>query len=864
MSRMLILPHLDPGKERQTVTVDAGMTIAEMVSMAFPGLTERRHVRVVIGDNAVPQAYWPRVRPREGTTVIIRLIPGSDTLRSVLSVAVVVAAVALGQFYAPTLAGFIFPSGITGLAGAGATLAPGGVITALSTLGFTLAGTALLNALVPLPGLGSQQSGTSLAAITGLQNQANPGGVIPSILGRHRYAAPYAAPPYTEIIGDDQFVIAAFEFGHGPLNFYNHQLGDTPVSSFSDVWMEVRQGLSGDAPLSLYPQQVLEEQINALLEFGDGGSVRTTARDVTESSVDFTFMQGLVQFDDKGNQQTTYVQVRISQRPVGTVAWSIVEDFAMFGATQDLVRRTFRWTHPARGQYDILCERITAFGDTVRRLDKCTWSAIRSFRPESPFNYDKPTAKVALRIRASNQLNGIVNNYNAVPALVCKDWDAASRTWIVRETSNPASLARYVLQGPGNVRPKADSEIDLPALQDWHAFCVAKGLTYNRVQDYDATRREVLEDICRAGRAVPYDDGVKWSVRIDRPQSTYVAAITPRNSWDFQGSTPYVLFPDGHRIKFLDATNGWNQAERIVPFPGKSLAEVEVTEDMEHPGVTDPAQIWRATRRRQYELIHRPHSYSANQDWESMVLERMALAALNHDILDRDHVSARVKDVIDRTIVIDTPVTMEAGRSYAVTVRLANGSMVRRTVTTIEGDTQTLRVVGDLTGIKRGDLALFGTTIKGETIDVIIKNIERGDNLTAKLTAVDAAPIIDELTDAEVPPAWDGRVGGEVDVSDLVPAVPSVTVVGVFPDFVVTITPGTGSIAVPASYVISWRLHGGGAFTTIPIVAGTGVAIIEGFIDGDEIDVKAHAVSAYGVPSADTDIVQATMDEPTP
>jgi hypothetical protein len=79
--------------------------------------------------------------------------------------------------------------------------------------------------------------------------------------------------------------------------------------------------------------------------------------------------------------------------------------------------------------------------------------------------------------------------------------------------------------------------------------------------------------------------------------------------------------------------------------------------------------------------------------------------------------------------------------AYAITIRLANGCSVRRSVTTITGETRSLCLVGDINSIKRGDLALFGTTIRGGMIDVIVKNIERGDNLTVKLTAVDAAPI---------------------------------------------------------------------------------------------------------------------------
>jgi hypothetical protein len=855
---LLALPHIDPTRGRRRLDVAYGMTLAEMAVVALPGVPLER-VRVSIGEHVIDRKVWHRVRPHHGATVIIRAVPGDDTLRSILSVAVLVAAVALGQFYAPTLAGSLLPATFTGYGATVATASTISLVGSLATAGFAIAGSLLLNALIPVRGLGDQDKGTDRFAVTGLQNSSNPGGILPSILGQHRYAPVYAAPPYTEIIGTEQYVIAAFLFGHGGLSFTKHRLGDTPIENFDDVQMEVREGYETDAPLTLYPQQVIEEQIAVELRSGQPIG-RLTARDASEVSVDISFVQGLVKFGKEGKKEWRTVSFAISQRPAGSTDGAVVIATLDFTANrQEIIRQSYRWTLPQRGQYEIFIMRTSPNATDAQIIDRSDWSAIRSFRPESPFNFKDKLAMVALRIRASNQLNGVVNNYSAVASLLCRDWDKDSQSWVVRETSNPASLFRHVLQGPANAYPKTDDEIDLVKLQDWHEFCEEKGLTYNRVHDYNATRLDVLGDIAAAGRATPHDDGEKWSVVIDRPQSTYVSAITPRNSWDFQGTTPQVLFPDGHRVQFIDATNDWQEMERIVPFPGVDPNNVQVTEDLPLPGVTDPDQIWRATRRRQYELIHRPHTYSVSQDIESLVLARGDLAPVNHDVLDRDQVAARVRAVSDRIVTIDTPVTMQAGRSYACVFRLADGTSLRRSVITVDGETQNLTIIGDLPGVQTGNLVSFGTSIKGPVIDCIVKGVERGDNMTAKLTLVDASPIIDDLVDAEVPPAWDGRVGEATDVSSLVPAIPTISVTDAYLQFNVAVMPGTGAVALPATFAISYRLHGGGAFTIASIPASQSVLSIDGFSVGDVIDVKARAVSAYGQSSADTAIVQATL-----
>jgi hypothetical protein len=147
-NRLIVLPHIDPERGRTNMTVAAETRIADMVALAFPELPASAldRVRVMIGDCIISREVWRQVRPKPGTTVIIRMVPGNDTLRSVLSVAVLVSAIALGQFYAPTLAGLIFPNGITGLAGAGAlTAAP--IFGAIGTAGIPASGSMCLTFL---------------------------------------------------------------------------------------------------------------------------------------------------------------------------------------------------------------------------------------------------------------------------------------------------------------------------------------------------------------------------------------------------------------------------------------------------------------------------------------------------------------------------------------------------------------------------------------------------------------------------------------------------------------------------------------------------------------------------------------------
>ena len=84
----------------------------------------------------------------------------------------------------------------------------------------------------------------------------------------------------------------------------------------------------------------------------------------------------------------------------------------------------------------------------------------------------------------------------------------------------------------------------------------------------------------------------------------------------------YVTPPDGFRIQFLDATNDYKPAERIVPWPGKENAEMLLTEELVLPGKTDPAEVYREGRRKQYEAIYRPDVYTVSRDGPVQVAVR--------------------------------------------------------------------------------------------------------------------------------------------------------------------------------------------------------------------------------------------------
>jgi hypothetical protein len=775
-ARIIAQPYLDGGR-RIDAMAPAGSTIAEIVAIAIPGAPEPvlPHVRVTIGDTVIPREMWRGVRPKPATIVIVRIAPGNrGALRAALSIAVGVAALAIGQVWVAPL--------VAGAFGATAGAIAGGLATGTALL----AGTFLINSLVPLrqdqaQGAGIAQSPTY--SIQGFRNVANPDGIIPCVLGKVRFAPPYAALPYTEVANGETYIRALFLVGYGYTKIRDIKLGDTPIENFKEVEVEIREGLDTDDRVTLYPTQVLEERLsidlNQAYATTFGPHTRFTASDADEVSIDIAFPNGLFWMHTTTSGSSTVttpqaltVTLQIRMRLNGEGAWTDVVTWPITAFTQKPYNATYRWTLPARGRYEVEVTRLTgdldeinAFQQNDQFVSVSLWSAIRSFRPEYPLNFNHPLALIAVRARASKQLNGVIDNLNCEASRVCLDWDAGEEDWVEQETNNPASLLRYAMQGPMMAYPLADADIDLDLLTEWHDYCADKSLAYNRVHDFEQSVFDAWSDIAAAGRASPRDDGEKWGVVIDRAQTVVMQHITARNSWGFSGQRDYVRFPDAFRVKFYDETNSGKLAERVVPWPD-FVGEPSVTESIELPGITEPDQVWIEARRRQYELIHRRDVYNVTMDFEGACARRGDLILFNHDVLKQTQISARTRAVSGNTVTLDEIVTMEAGKTYAIRFRKLPDSegddlSILRNVTTVDGESDTVFLTGSGELPNVDDLVMFGES-DSVTKELIVREVEGAEDLARRFTLVDHAPQIETLADAETPPAWNGRVGEEI------------------------------------------------------------------------------------------------------
>ena len=740
------------------LAVAEGLTLQAMLDLAQPDPVLRQAAHIFVGDQRIDRAYWHAVRPKAGVTVTIRVVPlggggsgSKNPLRTILSIAVLAGSLALA-------------GPVAGMIGLGGEVAFFGISgTQLVGAGLGLVGTLLVNALAPpaLPSLGnlSGQSriGSPTLSIAGARNSARLWDPVPRVLGIHRQWPPLGAKTYTEQVGDDQYFRMLVTWGYGPIDISDVRIGENAIGNFDDVEIETVEGASGDPALTLFTNQVSESVLAVALTEAASWQIETSDAGIDEFSVDISFLGGLVTFDDAGNRTNRSVTVEIEYRRIDTSpdgAWTAADDSPLVttAATPSAVRRGVRQA-VTRGQYEVRLRRTTADTTSSQVFDTTTWTALRSIVNEDPINMSG-LAKTAVRIRATGQLNGVIDQLNGICGSKVLDWNGAA--WVEAITNNPASLYRSVLQDAGNARAVADSGIDLVALQDWHDYCAANGYTCNLVVDFRTTVRELLKIIAATGRAKPAKKDGLWTVLVDQAQSVPVQHFTPRNSWGFAGEKAFPEIPHAFRVRFVNAAQGYQADERIVYDDGYdatgSGGNTEATEfeGLDLVGVTTADLAWKHGRYHIATARLRPETYSLNVDPEYLVCTRGDLVRVQHDVPGFGLSSGRVVSVgndgasppLATTVTVDEICAMEAGQNYAIRFRLPDGATLLKAVDLDIGEQTTLTFTTPflLTAAPAaGDLFMFGTQ-DSETVELVVRDIIPGAHETAQLRLVDAAP----------------------------------------------------------------------------------------------------------------------------
>lgn len=766
MVTMVARPH---PFDTETVYAEAkaGQTIAELL-----GAGASHSLRVEIGGIEVPRSLWHQVRPKAGQRLTIAAFPqGGGNNNKLLKIVVLIVAVVYA-YYTQDYAGAM----------------------KIVAYGFTA-----VNILVPppqpkLPGPG--EAFDPLLSLTGTQNRATVYSPIPLVIGTVRFYPTHAALPYTEIIGSDQYLRMLLDLGPGDLDISDITIGSTPIASYHDVEWEVT------TTPTLYTNDIYELQVGTNLNTTGASDLRAGEAGSSELSVDLQFPSGLFGVDNKGKDVQGHVPVTIQYRLVGATTWlnaavatglspssgQIVSDgsslFTVSGSARKTVRVGVRWKTPSVGQYEVQVTRGAVSWDasTSANYSDMTWTVLRSISAQLPSTTG--TLKLAMRIKATDQLNSVVSTVSVLASQRIRTWDVATSSWVTSvATSNNAWVYHWLLTNcPAVARPIDAARMDIDTIVAWAADCELMGYTYNQLEQAGRTMWDIMRDVLASGRATfGMRNGLYSCVR-DVVQTTPVQLFTPYNSWQFTGNRAFFNAPHALRCQWINPEAD-NQQDELVVFADGYSADgaggttmATIYEVMDLRMCTDPIPVWRIGKYHLKSAELRPNTYAFMADVEHIVCERGDLISVAHDVVEWGAGSGRIKSIAgDRlSVTLDGAITLSTGVLYAMQVRQNTGvQQVINTSTTGSGDVATFVFASALdSAILPGDLCVIGE--RGvETTDLIVQAVEPMSDLTARITAVDAAPTV-PAAGTGTPPTFVSSITGKPWCS--APAIPVVSI----------------------------------------------------------------------------------------
>lgn len=484
------------------------------------------------------------------------------------------------------------------------------------------------------------------------------------------------------------------------------------------------------------------------------------SQDGVVTLIDFSDDRNPSLFGSVFEDSNSFVPTVTGTQQVTISSGNISLPIRIVGKQTEPLRRSFRIKFPERNQYQVRIRRVSADTNNQYIIDKASLTALKTITYEPPVDEDDVSG-TAVRMKATDQLNGSISQLNAIVSCICPDYDVDTDTWVERITSNPASLYRYVLQGSMNARPLADEKLDIAQLEYWHGVCLENGYTYNRVIDFETSLAEVLRDIASAGSASPAVVDGKRTVVIDEPKDDIVQIITPRNSWGYEGEMVYTEIPDAFRVTFRNAEKNFVQDEIIVYNDGYDESNAELYEGIDLQHVTNSTLAYQTARRYLAVIKLRPEIHTFNMDIENLVALRGDRIKFVNDVVLIGIGSARIKNVVVDSagfvtqIQVDEDISVPSDGTYYVRVRLSNGDLLYKELITSVGTTDTFDFLTPFNDSlpAKGDLCYFTET--GQEKDLIILSIQPGKDLTAQIASLDYAPEIFE--DGPIP-AFDSKI----------------------------------------------------------------------------------------------------------
>lgn len=607
----------------------------------------------------------------DGDLLAVVLLPqgggdgGSDPLRVVLMIVVAVVA----WYYAPAVAGYF-----------GGTSA-GAIGFAQAAIG--IVGMALVNAMLPPPsasmggggGYGDTKSASPTYNLSAQGNTARLGGAIPIQYGRLNVYPDFAASPYVEYEGNEQYLYQLLCIGAGEYEIEQIRIEDSDISAFEEITYQV---VNPGGTLTLFPAAVNTSGEVSGQEMLTGSTIgpfvaNSAGTMATSLAVDVVCPRGLYYAEDNGSLSAKSISFNVQARAVddnGTPTGSFVTigSHTLSAATTTPQRYTFRYPVIA-GRYEVQVTRTDAKDTSTRAGHEIVWSGLRSHIQSSSTFGD--VTLLAMKMRATNNLSAQASRkVNVTCTRKLYQWTGAawagpyatrSIAWAIADACHTVGLT--------------DSRIDLDALLYLDSIWQARGDTFDGRFDSTSTFWDALTKIAQAGRAKPYmQGGIVHIVRdqsVSLPVALYSMRNIKRNSFSLNFITPTEDTADAVQVTYFDSST-WKERTLTCKLPDSTASKPAKVELF---GVVNREQAYREGVYMAAANRYRRTMIKFETEMEGFIPSYGDLVAINHDLPQwGQHAEVVAWDSSTKTLTLSEPMNWGSGTHY-VGLRRRDGSL---------------------------------------------------------------------------------------------------------------------------------------------------------------------------------------------
>lgn len=588
---------------------------------------------VCLGGVAVLEEHWHRIKPKHGHLIEARRVPEKQVLQIVA-----VVALAYFTFGAGGMAGggFFGLTGVTGYIAAGAAY---------------LAGSMVINKLLgpkpiaakPPAALANNTNSPSYSLQAG-KNRARQFEPMGLMLGQPYCIPDLAAQPYTFFANGEQYLWQLFHFGINCASVTSLRIGQTPIENYAGVQI-MREGFdAGNTGLPVLTTNV-DSVVGGLLEGGPGPYVtRTSSSQTILLEVDIE--ASLYAVDGQtGAYISNSLTLGIEYRPAGSGGWLAFPlngdaNVTLTNAASKPLRVTYQRSVNA-GQYEVRLRKISADQNSGAAVNTAQWGVLKSYQLDEG-NY-KGQSRLAVQIQATGQLNGTLDEVNAVgTAKPMPYWNGSA--WVTATNrdnglSNPGALILLLARGIYDVDGKLiaglglpDDEIDIEGLKGFMVFCSAKGFMFDLFLQENTSIGDLIESIAAAGLGSRSEHtgklGVIW-FSDDQPIEG-VLNMTTMKAKSF--SVEYNTQETADEIEFQYFDRARNNTWKSVRVVAPGVATPQRTARQPLQGVTEEAHAAVLARFSMGQNTYHRKTVSCDVDLEHMTFRRGTVMAISHDL----------------------------------------------------------------------------------------------------------------------------------------------------------------------------------------------------------------------------------------